>query len=141
MNADTLSRIEVHTKELKELSLTAHFSLRSESIRSDANYAISHYVHQPTLLVKTLTYFTKLIHKILRKQITEKLLNCYNNQIEMNFGKFYQTVHKTEQIFPNKTRIHVQIGRDNAARKTNNFFKNFISLKIEHALFLNSVKM
>lgn len=47
----------------------------------------------------------------------------------MNFVECFPANSVTKQIFPNKKRIHCQIGKNKAERNIIDFFKNVVQLK------------
>ncbi|KAG5862546.1 hypothetical protein JTB14_025218 [Gonioctena quinquepunctata] len=66
--------------------------------------------------------------------ISDKPINVYKNQVLLQFVNYNPSIPVIEHTFPNKQRIHVQIGLDDIEKSLFNFFKEYISPKSKYAL-------
>ena len=146
-NADALSRVEIHTKEVQDdeqESLINHpgSELQYENpdiIPEEIDKALDEFLqdinkNRPSIEDDDMTQHTSQEEPIIGIPVTEKPINYYNNQIILKTVNYLSARTVTEESFPNKNRMHVQLGKNNLRNDIIMLFKNYVSPKKKYAI-------
>lgn len=148
-NADALSRVEIHTKEVDHEPSPCQEDNASLYNNPASDFDIEEVLQNPApqheidkvisdILEENQTEdetrHTSQEEPILGIPISEKPLNYYNNQIKFKSVNYNPATAITEIIFPNKSRIHAQLSKSNLKSDCIKFFKEKVDPKKKYAI-------
>lgn len=149
-NADALSRVEIHTKEIArppqdednaslynnaESILDIDEVLEKPASQTKIQEVISEILDNPNPEEDNETRHTAQEEPILGIPISERALNYYNNQIVLKSVNYNPAKPMMEVAFPNKSRLHVQISKNNLEGSFIKLLKEEIDPKKKYAIF------